>query len=134
MSGMRCDALGRIRGVARLAPSGMTEESDQPVLAAQFIEPMMDRSELFTTLMLIAYSILVAISVYALVGVIFAVYFAAVGVKRIDPAAARSHWGFRVLIVPGAAAFWPMLLRRCFRATHDAADHTATKFADGGGS
>jgi hypothetical protein len=35
-----------------------------------------------------------------------------VGVKKIDPHAAHASWGFRLLIIPGTMAFWPLLLRR----------------------
>lgn len=50
--------------------------------------------------------------VYLAVGALFAVAFALRGCQRIDPAAATGTWGFRVLILPGAAALWPLLLRR----------------------
>lgn len=49
---------------------------------------------------------------YALLGLVFACAFVTVGVQRIDEQAAGSGWGFRLLILPGAAAFWPLLLRR----------------------
>ncbi len=49
---------------------------------------------------------------YAAVGLLFALAFVLVGVGRIDPAAAHSKPGFRVMILPGAAALWPLLLMR----------------------
>lgn len=52
---------------------------------------------------------------YALLGLGFALAFAARGVQRLDPAARAATLGFRVAIVPGAAAFWPLLLRRWLR-------------------
>lgn len=52
---------------------------------------------------------------YAAVGAIFSVSFAAVGVTRLDPAARGSSLGFRLLILPGVTAFWPLLLRRWLR-------------------
>jgi hypothetical protein len=33
-------------------------------------------------------------------------------VDRIDPMARGAGWGFRLLITPGAALFWPLLLVR----------------------
>lgn len=48
-------------------------------------------------------------------GLIFAIPFALVGAKRIDPQAENGSSGFRVLIVPGAMALWPWLLRRWIR-------------------
>lgn len=53
-----------------------------------------------------------ALYLYALLGALFAAAFVAVGVQRLDEQAAGSGWGFRLLIFPGAVAFWPLLLRR----------------------
>jgi hypothetical protein len=52
---------------------------------------------------------------YATGGLLFALAFSAMGVARLDPAARGASWGFRVLILPGAAALWPLLLRRWLR-------------------
>ena len=49
---------------------------------------------------------------YALLGVVFALAFVSVGVKRIDAQAAGTGAAFRILIFPGSVAFWPLLLRR----------------------
>ncbi len=49
---------------------------------------------------------------YALLGLVFALAFVTVGVKRIDSQANGSGAAFRLLIFPGSVAFWPMLLRR----------------------
>ncbi len=49
---------------------------------------------------------------YALLGVVFALAFLTVGVKRIDSQAKGSSAAFRLLIFPGSVAFWPLLLRR----------------------
>jgi hypothetical protein len=49
---------------------------------------------------------------YALIGVIFASAFVAVGVSHLDPDSRGSGAGFRLLIFPGSVAFWPILLRR----------------------
>jgi hypothetical protein len=57
--------------------------------------------------------ILVGITgVYAAIGIGFALFFVVRGVGRIDPAAAEGTVGFRVLILPGVAALWPLLMRR----------------------
>ena len=53
-----------------------------------------------------------ALAVYGGLGVLFAAAFVARGVQRIDESADGASWGFRLLIAPGAAAFWPYLLRR----------------------
>jgi hypothetical protein len=52
---------------------------------------------------------------YAALGLAFALFFVSVGVQRLDPAAKGASLGFRLLILPGAAAFWPLLLRRLLR-------------------
>jgi hypothetical protein len=56
-----------------------------------------------------------ALSLYAALGVVFAVVFVCVGVKRFDAQAVGTGLGFRVLIFPGSVAFWPLLLRRWAR-------------------
>lgn len=53
---------------------------------------------------------------YLAAGVVFAVPFVVRGVDRIDPAARLSRWGFRIAILPGAVALWPILLRRWWRS------------------
>lgn len=53
---------------------------------------------------------------YAALGLLFAVAFALRGAARIDPDAAHGTWGFRLLILPGAAALWPLLALRWMRA------------------
>ena len=54
----------------------------------------------------------IAFYAYASAGVVFAVAFVAVGVKRVDAQAVGTSLGFRLLIFPGCVAFWPMFLRR----------------------
>ena len=49
---------------------------------------------------------------YALAGVLFAIAFVTVGVRKVDPVAKGSGAGFRLIIAPGAAALWPLLLMR----------------------
>ena len=51
---------------------------------------------------------------YAALGALFALPFVFTGVNRIDPGARTANWRFRLLIVPGVVAFWPLLLRRWF--------------------
>lgn len=49
---------------------------------------------------------------YAGFGLVFAVPFVWLGVQRLDSDAQGSGIGFRLLILPGVAAFWPMFLYR----------------------
>ena len=58
-----------------------------------------------------------ALYLYCIVGSFFAIAFVTSGVKRIDSQAMNSGMGFRVLIFPGAAALWPLLLRRWISRT-----------------
>ena len=53
-----------------------------------------------------------ALETYAGLGLIFAVLFVSIGVQRFDSEAQGSGIGFRLLILPGVAAYWPMFLYR----------------------
>lgn len=53
--------------------------------------------------------------VYAAVGGLFAVVFHGWGLRRLDPVAAGSTWGFRIVITPGVVLLWPWLARRWMR-------------------
>ncbi len=52
------------------------------------------------------------LGVYLGIGLAFAAPFVAVGVGRIDPVARGAKIGFRLLILPGSALLWPLLLKR----------------------
>jgi hypothetical protein len=56
--------------------------------------------------------IVTAFGAYLLVGVLFALAFVSVGAARIDPGARGAPLTFRLLILPAAAALWPLLARR----------------------
>lgn len=53
-----------------------------------------------------------ALAAYAGAGLVFALPFVWLGVQRLDSEAQGSGIGFRLLILPGVAAFWPVLLYR----------------------
>ncbi len=55
------------------------------------------------------------LAVYAGLGLVFALPFVWLGVQRLDSEAQGSGIGFRLLILPGVAAFWPMFLYRLRR-------------------
>ncbi len=55
---------------------------------------------------------LAALGVYLALGVLFGIPFVLAGVQRIDHGAAGAGLGFRLLILPGTAALWPLLLTR----------------------
>ena len=54
-------------------------------------------------------SVVLIAGIYALVGVLFALPFALRGVGTLDPSAVESSRGFRVMILPGVVALWPVL-------------------------
>lgn len=51
-------------------------------------------------------------AVYAGCGLLVAVLFLARWCKAFDPSATAGSWGFRVLIVPGIIALWPVILAK----------------------
>lgn len=67
------------------------------------------------------------VMVYLLAGVVFAVYFAWRGAGRIDAAAGRGTWGFRLLLLPGATLLWPWLGWRVWRHRGGAKPGTRAK-------
>ena len=49
-------------------------------------------------------------------GVLFAPWFLARGAAVIDPSVPGSTFGFRIVILPGVVALWPVLLMKWSRA------------------
>ena len=74
-----------------------------------------------------------ALGVYALVGLLFAVAFVLRGAARIDPQAVGGSWGFRLAILPGVVAFWPLLARRWARGAPPPEERNAHRRAARGG-
>lgn len=60
----------------------------------------------------VATIVVAALGTYAALGFVFALAFAWRGAGRVDPVAKEGTWGFRLLIIPGAMALWPLLLGR----------------------
>lgn len=79
----------------------------------------------------LAQTLVTALAVYAAVGLVFAVPFVLVGAGRVDPSARGGTWGFRLVILPGAAALWPLLLARWLRGSPPPVERTAHKRAAG---
>jgi hypothetical protein len=57
-----------------------------------------------------------ALTLYAVMGVVFAIAFVARGISRIDTHAEGAGLAFRLIVFPGIAALWPFLLSRWLRA------------------
>ena len=47
---------------------------------------------------------------YLAIGILFGLFFAFKGAAQLDEVAREAPFGFRVLILPGAVALWPLLL------------------------
>ena len=60
----------------------------------------------------LATGILSALGIYASLGTLFALPFYGRWLARLDPGAQQGTWGFRLLILPGVLALWPLLWLR----------------------
>jgi hypothetical protein len=58
-----------------------------------------------------------ALTAYGLAGAVFAAVFVMFGIHRVDPAAEGAPFSFRLIVAPGVAALWPLLLVRWIRRT-----------------
>jgi hypothetical protein len=58
----------------------------------------------------LATGIAIAFAVYGAGGAVFGLAFVAVGIARIDPEARGMSPAARLLLIPGAAALWPLML------------------------
>jgi len=68
----------------------------------------------------IAIIFLSMLAAYLAPGLCFALAFVFRGISTIDPGTAHAPLGFRVILIPGAAALWPWLLRRWIRNAKEA--------------
>ena len=48
----------------------------------------------------------------AVLGLVFALAFVSVGIATVDPVARGATIGFRLMILPGVTALWPLFLKR----------------------
>ena len=62
---------------------------------------------------------------YAWLGLVFALGFVAFGVARVDETARGTSWGFRLLLLPGSVALWPLLAWRWRRGGEPPVERTA---------
>ena len=76
-----------------------------------------------------------ALATYLLCGLAFAIAFVVAGAGKIDPHAEHGSWGFRLLILPGAAALWPLLACRWWKGVRQPPEeHTAHRGATRAGT
>jgi hypothetical protein len=57
------------------------------------------------------------LATHSLIGAVFAAVFVIFGIHRVDPVAEGAPFSFRLIVVPGVAALWPLLLARWIRRT-----------------
>ena len=57
---------------------------------------------------------------YALLGLVFALLFVVIGIARIDAQAQGTSIAFRLIILPGSVALWPLLAWRWVRGIREA--------------
>ncbi len=58
-----------------------------------------------------------ALGAYFGIGLLVAIAFALGAARRIDPDAAQMTWGARLIIMPGVAGLWPLMLVKLFTQT-----------------
>ena len=49
---------------------------------------------------------------YLVAGIVFAVFFLSRGIAKLDTTAQGSDLAFRLIILPGTVALWPVLLKK----------------------
>jgi hypothetical protein len=64
---------------------------------------------------MIAEAIVLLSAIYAAIGLVFAVTFVTIGMGRLDESAHGATLGVRLILIPGSAALWPILLRKWMR-------------------
>lgn len=61
-----------------------------------------------------AETIVGVVALYGAIGVAFAAVFLAIGLRRMDPIADAGPFRFKLLIAPGIAVLWPLMLAMWF--------------------
>lgn len=77
--------------------------------------------------MAVALTVLWVLGAYGAIGVVLGAAFVCFGVSKVDLAArgAGAPWHFRLLILPGAAALWPVVLAKWTRAGRRHREHAS---------
>lgn len=60
----------------------------------------------------LATALLLALAAYLAAGLVFAIPFLTRGAGAIDADAREGSWGFKLAVLPGVCALWPILLGR----------------------
>ena len=64
----------------------------------------------------VAMVLIAGVAVYAAVGIVTGLAFVLFGVSRVPPEPASVTAGARILLLPGAAVLWPIVLGRWLKA------------------
>lgn len=64
-----------------------------------------------------ASAIVTVLGAYFAIGFVLALVYALGAAKRIDPDGAVMTWGARLIIMPGVAGLWPLMLVKLFKQT-----------------
>ncbi|MDT0605445.1 hypothetical protein [Croceitalea rosinachiae] len=59
---------------------------------------------------------LMVFTIYAIIGLLFGLYFVFVGAVKIDPLLKDSKKKVRLLLLPGTIATWPFLIGKLFKS------------------
>ncbi len=54
---------------------------------------------------------------YLAIGLIFGIWFAFAGAQKLDQGMKNAGWAMRLLLIPGALALWPVLIKKLFNST-----------------
>jgi hypothetical protein len=64
-----------------------------------------------------AQAFVLLLAAYGAAGLLFGIAFVTRGIAQVDQVAEDAPLGFRLIVLPGSAALWPLLLVRWIRAS-----------------
>ncbi|MGE5107792.1 MAG: hypothetical protein ACM3H8_09625 [Sphingobacteriales bacterium] len=68
----------------------------------------------------IVFILFIVAAIYVVCGFIFAIAFISKGIEKVDEGAHGGTWGFKLIIIPGVIALWPLLLEKWIKSkSHD---------------
>jgi hypothetical protein len=99
----------------RIPPAALPDVLSKNLASRTIATPSGSPAGMDKMLEIVAKTFVLTLEAYGGAGLLFALFFVSVGVQRLDSEAKESGIGFRFLILPGVAAFWPMFLQRWIR-------------------
>ena len=64
----------------------------------------------------LAHGVLWALGTYVSIGIAVGVPFVITGIGRVDAAARHTSWTFKLIVLPGVVALWPLAAARWARS------------------